>query len=87
MKFCNDVGNQVLQTATDDIVYYNLPAQMVQHWMDVQQFNSTLVEVMKFLTTDFKVKHCPLSLTAPRFEMNAKNDTNNANTVEMKQTV
>ena len=88
MKFCNDVINQVLWTATDDMVYYNLPAQMIQHWTDVQQFNGTLVEIIKFLTTDFKVKYWPLRPTASRFEVNVKNDinnTNNTNTVEMQQ--
>ena len=46
------------------MVCYDLPGQMMQHWVDAEQFNGALVEIIKFLITDFKAKHWPLRPTA-----------------------
>lgn len=72
MKFCNEAVDPVAWTATNDMVYYNLPAQMVQHYTNVHEFNGTLVDIIKFLARDFKVRHWPLNPTAPSYDATAK---------------
>ena len=87
MKFRNDEVDQVLWTATNDMACYNLPSQIVQHWTYVHELNGALVDVCKFLVSDFKVKQWPLNPMAPTFESNVNSDINMTNNIEKKQPV
>ena len=85
MQFKQQVVNQVLWTATDEMAYCNLPKHMMQHQMDVQEFNGVLLEVCRWLVTDMKARQQPLNPLAPRFEQQQNNNASANNKDETKQ--
>ena len=87
MKFCNEAVDQVLWTATNDMAYFNLPVQMAQHWTNVHELNGALVDVIKFLAKDFKVRHWPLNPTAPLFDATVKANSTSTTKKEIKKPV
>ena len=59
MKFAEPI-QQLLWTADQHMVYFNLPPFMVQHMMQVQELNGNLIDIIKFLTAKYIDEQKPL---------------------------
>ena len=59
MKFPEST-QQMLWTADQHMAYFNLLPYMVQHMMQVQELNGSLIELIKFFTTKYIEEQKPL---------------------------
>ena len=48
-------------TTDGSMAYYNLPPYMVQHWTYVHELNGALTELVKILTTEYRILKRPLN--------------------------
>ena len=59
MKFADPI-QQLLWTTDQHMAYFNLPPILVQHMMQVQDLNGSLIDLIKFLTEKYIAKQNPL---------------------------
>ena len=77
-------------TTDGSMAYYNLPPYMVQHWTYVHELNGALTELVKILTTEYRILKRPLNpLASPyiyekEIERSHKMDTT-TNIVELSR--
>ena len=84
MNLIEEVGKTVW-ISNWNIVYYNLPLCIIQHWIYLHELNITLIELVKYLAIEYRVLKQPLDLLVSLYTYKNEIEKNHKMDVSMNE--